>query len=136
LVRLGTFAALAGVVAGLWNLLAYFQTCGGNFGSIACLAGYTSPPGFQGTVVLALSIVLIAGSLATFLSPAAVFYLLAAAGILIDVIEVLNYASLFQGWFFGTLILVTLSLVLSLAAATRKTSVSEQSHPMNLPVFG
>jgi len=49
---------------------------------------------------------------------------------------VINYSSIAAGSFLITIILVTVSVVLSVVSATRKTSVSEQSHPMNLPVFG
>jgi ABC-type multidrug transport system permease subunit len=86
--------------------------------------------------VLGLAVILVVGSLATFLAPATLFYLSAALGLGIDAIEVLNYPVIGKGLFYVTVILVTLSLVLSLLAATRRTNVSEQSHPMNLPVFG
>lgn len=131
---MGTVAALVGVVAGSWNIGAYLQAC--RSAQRLCPAFQTAPPGAEGTVVLGLAVILVVGSLATFLAPATLFYLSAALGLGIDAVEVLNYPVIGTGLFYVTVILVTLSLVLSLLAATRRTSVSEQSHPMNLPVFG
>jgi len=64
------------------------------------------------------------------------FFLTAVVGVAIDALVVINYSSIAAGSFLITIILVTVSVVLSVVSATRKTSVSEQSHPMNLPVFG
>jgi hypothetical protein len=89
-----------------------------------------------GTVVLGLAVILLVISLAEFLAPPALFYLSAVVGAIIDATEVLNYSGIASGSFAVTVILVTLSLALSLASATRKTGISEQSHPMNMPVFG
>ena len=95
-----------------------------------------APTGAEGALVLGLAVILVVGSLATFLAPAALFYLLAACGLAIDAVEALNYPTIAIFSFYATLTLVTLSVLLSIIAATRRTSVSEQSHPMNLPVFG
>jgi hypothetical protein len=132
LVRLGTGAALAGLVAGVWNVWAYLQECRGP----VCPAFQAAPPGTEGTAVLVMAVILVLGSLATFLTPASLFYLTASLGLLIDAIEVLNYSVIGAGSFYVTMILVTLSVALSILAATRRAVVSEQSHPMNLPVFG
>jgi hypothetical protein len=86
--------------------------------------------------VLGLAVVLVLISLATFIGPAALFFLTAVVGVAIDALVVINYSSIAAGSFLITIILVTVSVVLSVVSATRKTSVSEQSHPMNLPVFG
>jgi hypothetical protein len=134
LVRLGTVAAIVGVVAGLWNIWAYYQPCHVSEPFALCVE--TAPSGMDGTVILGLAVVLIIGSLATFLAPAVLFYVLAAIGLMIDAVEVLNYSAIGSGPFYITLILMTLSAALSVLAAVRKTTVSEQSHPMNLPVFG
>ena len=86
--------------------------------------------------MLGLAVVLVLISLATFIGPAALFFLTAVVGVAIDALVVINYSSIAAGSFLITIILVTVSVVLSVVSATRKTSVSEQSHPMNLPVFG
>ena len=85
---------------------------------------------------MGLAVVLVLISLATFIGPAALFFLTAVVGVAIDALVVINYSSIAAGSFLITIILVTVSVVLSVVSATRKTSVSEQSHPMNLPVFG
>jgi len=87
-------------------------------------------------VVLGLAVIIILVSLATFIGPAVLFYLSAAAGVAIDALLAVNYSSMAEGSFFVTVILVTASVVLGVVSAMHKTSMSEQSHPMNLPVFG
>ena len=118
----------------MWNVWAHFQLCSGLQSS--CAAQQAAPGGGEGTIALALGSLLVVVSLATFVGPAAIFYASAGLGLIIDTIELLNYSSIVQGGFYVTLILVTLSVGLSVAAARRRTGVSEQSHPMNLPVFG
>jgi hypothetical protein len=86
--------------------------------------------------VLGLAVVLVLFSLAEFLAPPTLFYISVVVAAAIDVIEVLNYSSIGTGSFVITFILVTLSVALSIVSATRKTGVSEQANPMNLPVFG
>jgi len=134
LARLGTAAALVGVVAGLWNIWAHFQVCNGLNG--VCPAQQAAPTGGEGSIVLALAVVLVVVSLATYVGPAVLFYVSAAVSLIIDAIEVLNYSSIGPGNAYVTVILVTLSLGLSVAAARHRTAVSEQANPMNLPVFG
>jgi len=133
-VRLSTAAALVGVVAGLWDIWGYFGVCRG--ATSLCPSWQPAPTGTEGTIVLGLAVVLVLISLATFIGPAALFFLTAVVGVAIDALVVINYSSIAAGSFLITIILVTVSVVLSVVSATRKTSVSEQSHPMNLPVFG
>jgi len=118
----------------LWNIWAYFQVCRSS--DSLCAAQQAAPAGGEGTIVLALASILVVVSLATVVGPAAIFYVSAALGLVIDAIELLNYSSISLGEFYVTVILVAMSLGLSLVAARRRTGVSEQSHPMNLPVFG
>ena len=132
--RLSTAAALVGVVAGLWNVWAYFRECRGV--TALCPSLHSAPTGTEGTVVLGLAVVLVLVSLATFIGPALLFYFSAIAGVAIDGLVAINYSSIAEGSLFVSLILVTVSVVLSFVSATRKTTVSEQSHPLNLPVFG
>ena len=129
--RLGTWAAFVGVVAGGWNVWAHYQVCTG-----LCPAWSPAPEGIYGTVVLGLAIVLVLCSLTTLMAPSFVFYISSAICLLIDAVLALDYSAIAPGPLYVTFILVTLSLVLSLISAVRKTSVSEQSNPMNLPVFG
>ena len=131
---MGTAAAIVGAVAGIWNIWEYFEDCRG--GTSPCPALHTTPTGTEGTAVLGLAVVLLLFSLATYIGPAFLFYVTATAGAAIDCLVAINHTSIAEGSFLVTLILVTASVVLSVASATRRTTVSEQSHPLNLPVFG
>jgi hypothetical protein len=135
LVRTATAAACLGVLAGLWNVGEYFLACGRSSTQL-CPAQRSAPAGLEGTLVLVLAILLILVSLASFVGPSVILYASGVLGLAIDVIVILNYSSIGPGSFYLTVALVTLSAALSLIAASRRTSVSEQSHPMNLPVFG
>jgi len=75
-------------------------------------------------------------SFAEFIGPRSLFYLTAAFGLAIDVIELLNYSKIGPGTFYITVALVTASFFLSVVALRQRTGISEQSNPMNLPVFG
>ena len=132
--RLSTAAAIVGVVAGLWDIWEYFEVCRG--ATSLCPSWQPAPTGTEGTVVLGLAVILVLISLTTFIGPAMLFYLTAAVGVAIDALVAINYYSIAVGSFLITVILVTVSVALSIVSAMRKTSVSEQSHPMNLPVFG
>jgi hypothetical protein len=134
LARTGTVAAALGVIAGIWSLYAYYfitygPTCIGR-----CFAG--APSGASGTATVALAIALILFSFAEFVGPRSLFYLSALLGLAIDALEGISYASIMTAAFIVTVTLVTLSLAFNVLAARRKSVVSEQSHPMNLPVFG
>jgi hypothetical protein len=134
LVKLGTLAASVGAAAGFWNIWAHFQSPEAS--GVFILMQQHAPVGEDGTIVLILAIVLALASLATFVAPASLFYVSAAASLLIDALELLSYSSVVQWAFWVTIVLTSLSLGLALLAGRRRTSVSEQSHPMNLPVFG
>ena len=132
--RLSTVTALVGVVAGLWNIWAYFQECRGV--TSLCPSLQPAPTGTEGTVVLGLAVVLVLVSLATFIGPTVLFFLSAVAGVAIDALVMVSYSSIARGSFLVTVILMTVSVVLDVVSAMHKTSVLEQSHPMNLPIFG
>ncbi len=132
--RIATAAALVGVVAGFWNVYEYLQVCRG--AAVSCSAQQAAPTGIAGEAVLALAVLLILNSVATFIGPTALSYVSAALGALIDAIVILNYTDISTAAFYITAALVTLSVILSALAARRRTGVSEQANPMNLPVFG
>lgn len=101
-----------------------------------CLARTTAPPEVEGSLFAILGVLLVLDSLASVIAPRAVFFVSALLAALIDLLEVVNHSTIVQTTFYVTVVLVTVSLVLSLASALKETTVSEQSHPMNLPVFG
>jgi len=133
MVKVPTLASAVSIVAGGWDVYAVLSVC-----HSACLPGSFSAPyqGFQGVLFAALSVILVLEGLAGFVGPRTVFYAGVFVALPIDAMELLNYSSIIEADLYVTLLLVTLSLVLSLWAARSGTSVSEESHPMNLPVFG
>lgn len=117
MVRFPTVAALLGVFTGLWVLLATYGL-GENWGWLAPTFG----------------IVLTVDSLFCLVGPRRIFYASAVLALLVAASAVL-YSSL------NTIVILTLGLAVVVAvsavmAARRQTRMSEQSNPMNLPVFG
>lgn len=123
-----------GIIAGSWAIVTYFLGCHSSFAG--CPRFAPGPPGLQGTLAAALAALLILASFVAFVGPPILFYVGSLLCLLIDALEVVNYSSIAPGSLYLSLVLITVALVLDIAAARHKTSVSEQSHPMNLPVFG
>ena len=129
--RLGTIASLTGIVAGGWNVFAYLGAC-----HSLCLARSTAPSDALGVVYAGLAVVLVLVSLAGLIGPKVLFYASALVAVLVDAVEAVGNAEVATGVLVFSFALVTLSAVVSLLAARAGTGVSEQSNPMNLPVFG
>jgi hypothetical protein len=85
--------------------------------------------------VVALSVLLFLNSLVTMVGPRLAFYASAVLSVLLGVSMIPN-SSLVDPVVLVALGLVVLTFALSAAAARRRTQISEQSNPMNLPVFG
>jgi hypothetical protein len=132
-VRIATFASAASFLAGAWDLFAYLSLC-----HSGCVPASFSAPnqGIQAILFLFMSILLAVGGLVGLVGPRTVFYATAIFALVIDAVEALSYSSVEPVSLYVTLALVTLSLLLSIWAVREGTGVSEQSHPMNLPVFG
>ena len=133
MVRIGTAAAAFGVLTGLWTIAAFYldgvaHTCP----STGCPQ---TGPALWGIVVLALSAVLVVDSLVCFVGPRRVFYASALLSAVLAVSVFLS-SSFEDVVVYATLGLLGVSFVVSVVAARWETKVSEQSHPMNLPVFG
>lgn len=134
MVKLGTVAAGTGALAGLWNIWAHYQVCSGPLAG--CPALQAAPGGEWGTILLVSAVALLLVSLGALFVPASAFYVAAALAVLIGAVEALDYSAVATGDLAVTVCLSAVSAVLSLAAALRRTGVSEQANPMNLPVFG
>lgn len=115
-------------------IVAYFLSCRGPLAG--CPTFVPGPPGLQGTLAAGLAAVLILVSFVAFVGPSLLFYAASLVCIFIDVLEAANYSAIAPGSLYMALGLVTIALALDLVAARQRTGVSEQSHPMNLPVFG
>ncbi len=87
----------------------------------------------------AFAVVLMVDSLACLIAPRKAFYASALLGAVLAAL--IGYGGVYSGTLFDVsvivgLVLAALTVVLGLAAARSRGSVSEQQHPMNLPVFG
>ena len=89
-----------------------------------------------GGLYLGISIVLVLASLGSLIGPRPIFYGMALVAGLVDVVEALGHGGVVGGDLVVTFVLATLCAVFGLLAGRKGTGVSEQSHPMNLPVFG
>jgi hypothetical protein len=130
LARLATLTAALGVLTAIWTVVGVYlgflvhRACGG----IVCASSNS------GWVVQSLAIALLIVSGVCFIGPKSLFYLSAffsavLGGSVYAMTDMTGIAEL-------TLLLYAAALVLSVIAARREAAISEQSNPMNLPVFG
>jgi hypothetical protein len=118
-----TIAAGAGVLTGLLGI--------GDW-----LYGVTHMTMTWDGIVVALAALLIADSLIAMIGPRKVFYSVALLSALLAASE---WAGARSGLSWGgavTVVLAVATVALGVAVAFREPGVSEESHPMNLPVFG
>ena len=129
-----TAAVFVGVLAGLWAFGGTFadgvarevSLCSGN---ASCPAAGANP------FVMGLAGLLVFASFACLVGTGRVFYAQAVVSVLLGAAMVPN-SSLGDSVVDAAFGLVAASFVLSVAAARRRGGFSEQSNPMNLPVFG
>jgi len=99
-------------------------------------SGMPCPPaGVWSIYVVGLALLLILNSLVCLVGPSIVFYGSATLSVLLGASMTLN-SSFGNPVVLLAFALVAATFLLSLVAARRKTAISEQSNPMNLPVFG
>lgn len=99
-------------------------------GGLASLHGYWVP------VTLALGVVLAADSLVALVGPRRIFYSSALLSALLAGSDWIGSGSTTSTAILLTVAAAAVTLVLAIVAARFEPEVSEQSHPMNLPVFG
>lgn len=136
--RFRTIAALVGLIAGAWVLWgSYYGTIGrGQFcpyGAGTCTGPASLPP--ANIFVVSLAVLLVLDSALSLVGPRIAFYASAGISILLGG-SIVPSSSLVDPTVIVALGLAASTCVLGLVAARRRTEVSEQSHPMNLPVFG
>ena len=129
--RLRTAASLLGLLTGAWVLWGSFF---GPIGRSAC-GGVCPEPGPPNPFVVGLAVLLMINSGVGLIGPNRVFYVLAALSILLAgaLVPTSSLNSLVVEVSLG---LSLATFAFSLVAARRVTGFSEQSNPMNLPVFG
>jgi Na+/melibiose symporter-like transporter len=123
LAKIATLAAGAGILTGLLTVGAWFS-------------GLAPLRPFWATLALAMAIILILDSFVTFVGPKRVFYVSALLSALLTGSEWIGSGSDATVVTALTIIMACVTVVLSMAAARLEPKISEQSHPMNLPVFG
>jgi len=121
--RIAAFAAGFGVLTGL-------------IATGTWLSGLSSVRGYWTAVTFALAFALILDSLIAFWGPKRVFYVSALLSALLAGSDLSGSTSRTDVITLVTIAASCISLVLAIAAARFEPDVSEQSHPMNLPVFG
>lgn len=134
MVRLGTAAGGLGVLTGLWTaVVSYVERPLPPCPSAGC-----PPSGFTiyGVAILALSIALIFNSAVSFVWHRKVFYVSSLLSVILTLVVALDVNSIDPAFFWVAVVLDAVTAVANLFAARVSTAVSEQSHPMNLPVFG
>jgi hypothetical protein len=140
--KLRTVAAALGLVNGVWVIAvgAYWnQIFSIGSGDISC-TGSCYPAGTD-HIVLVLGVVLLIDSLVCLLAFSRAFYISAILSVLVLLLVLALTAGLSLAWAShpaipATIILGIATAVLDVIAARRKTYVSEENHPLNLPVFG
>ena len=110
--------AWLGVITGLWGFVAAYSGIGGKFGILP----------------LAVAVLLAVASFFCMVGPRVAFYGVAVISLLLGASMVLGASPNYIGA--ATIVLAIVTFALALVAARRRIRVSEQSHPMNLPVFG
>jgi hypothetical protein len=141
--KLRTVAAALSLVNGAWSITvgAYWnQIFGAELGSDLGCAGSCSLFGVA-HIVLVLGVILLVDSLVCFLAFSRAFYV---SALLSGVVLFLVLVSVAAGWHLWasypsapfSIVLGIVTIVLDVVAARRKTYVSEENHPLNLPVFG
>lgn len=122
--RVGRIAAWLGVVTGAWIVLGTYLGQGG-----------TMVVSHWGSLTPALGVILAVASIISMVGPRKVFYVSALVSVLVAASIGIAFSGL-DTIATLTVALALVNLVLDVVAARRETRVSEQSHPMNLPVFG
>ena len=130
---MSTAASVIGLIGGGWNIFAYFGAC---HSSGSCLQQTSAPADPLGLVYAGFSAALIVASVGGLVGPKVIFYAMATLAGLIDLVEVIGRSNVATDDLIMTFVLASLGIMLSLLAATSGMGMSEQSNPMNLPVFG
>jgi hypothetical protein len=127
--NLKTAAAVAGLLDGIWTTAA-----GAYWGMFFGISG--GAHGGENIILLALGIVLLIDSLVCFTGVLEAFYASAVLALVV-VLGILSWGAHPESiGFIGSILLAAITIVMDAAGARRKTSFTEEDHPLNLPVFG
>lgn len=143
--KLRTVAAALSLINGIWIIAIgafWNQLFGLELGDVSC-GGSCSLFGVD-HIVLLLGVVLLIDSLVCFLAFSKAFYASAALSALVLLLVLFSVwagISSMQAWINypaipASILLGIVTVAVDVIAARRKTYVSEENHPLNLPVFG
>ena len=126
--KLGVIAGAVGVINGAWATAA---------GALwTSLFGLTGDHGTgSSALMIALGLLIIISSAATFVGPPQALYAPAAFS-LIAFLGIATSGADSGGAFYLSALLAVVSIVLDILGARKKVYVPEEDHPLNLPVFG
>jgi hypothetical protein len=133
LVGLRTLAAVVSLVNGAWGILSGIYWY--RFYHPAAFPGPNTDTSLN-LIVLSLGIILLLDSAVCFIGPSVAFYASAVLSAILLVYELSLSISFGSAETILAIVLALATIVLDVAAARVKKVVSEENHPLNLPVFG
>ena len=135
--KLVTLAAAVGVAAGVCAALGGIGFPQGAYPPDGCAPGSClGVSSYYPAVVGSLGILLVVACILGFLGPKVAMYAATAVSAAIAALTLGVYTEMSLFYFWATLVLASIAAVLAFVAARLQTGMSEQSNPMNLPVFG
>jgi hypothetical protein len=134
-VNWGRAAAVAGVAGGLEVSLGTFAFARFAYSTEVC-TGMCFGSGYYHLAIGAIGIFLVLVSVVAFIGLAAAFYAEIALSTILAVLLALSSTRDSPAFLWTALALVLVAAVLSIVSVRSRGRLTEQSNPMNLPVFG
>ncbi|MBI3840842.1 MAG: hypothetical protein HY297_02640 [Thaumarchaeota archaeon] len=134
--KVGSYAAGLGIVAGGWAAVAGFLLNSEAFRPQCHLDTCAAVPSWYSAAIGTLGGLVFLGSLAGLVGPKRAYYLEGGAATAVVILLLGVWGEIEALYYWSILVPALLTAVLAVAAARSKTGMSEQSNPMNLPVFG
>ncbi len=135
--KVGTIAGVLGAIVGVWTALGSTilnsDLYGARCNPTACAA---LPSQFLVFLLGAFGVILAIDSVLALVGPRIAFYGEAVVAAIVAFLFFLAQAAMNQPAFWGSFLVSILTLALAVVAGRKKSGISEQANPMNLPVFG
>ncbi len=135
--KVGTIAGVLGVIVGVWTALGATVLNSDLYGARCNPTTCTALPSpFLIFLLGAFGVILAIDSILALVGPRIALYGEAVVAAIVALLFFLVQAAMNQPAFWGSFLLSILALALAVAAGRKKSGISEQANPMNLPVFG
>ena len=134
--RVGTVASGLGVVAGAGATATSFLLNSEAFRPLCAVDYCSAIPWWYSALLGAVGLVTVVGSLAGLFGPKRSYYIEAGAAGAVSIILLGVWGQTAGLYLWSILGLAVAAAAMSLVAARSKSGFTEQSNPMNLPVFG